>query len=201
MIKKCGILMLSLLILFVVPANAVQIGSQEESFNLNSGNEIKNFEIKDILLNNNEAADIKGTIYNKTTDLNSTVGNCTNGTFVNETTDLNSTVGNCTNGTFVNGTDVNGTVGNDTNGTVDEEKLKEQKQKLKENIISTLNIVSASSIVFTGVCLAIAAVLISIPEPSVLTKVLGLGFGIATVAGCAVSIGCVVAAVFVQWWM
>ena len=136
MIKKCGILMLSLLVLFVVPANAAQIGSQEESFNLNSGNEIKNFEIKDMLLNNNEAADINGTVTNEITDLNSTVSNCTKGTFVNETTDLNGTVGNCTNGTFVNGTDVNDTVGNDTNGTVDEEKLK-QKKALKENIIST----------------------------------------------------------------
>jgi hypothetical protein len=132
MIKKCGILMLSLLILFVVPANAVQIGSQENRFNLNSDNEIKNFEIKDMLLNNNETADNNGTVDNKTTDLNSTVGNCTNGTFVNETTGLNSTVSNCTNGTFVNGTDTNITVGNDTNGTVDEEKLKEQKKALKE---------------------------------------------------------------------
>jgi hypothetical protein len=199
MIKKCGILMLSLLILFIVPANAAQIGSQDGF--LSSSDEIESIEIKDMLLNNNETADINGTVTNETTDLNSTASNCTNGTFVNETTDLNSTVSNDTNGTFVNGTDVNSTVGNDTNGTVNEEKLKEQKQKLKENIISTLNIVAASSIVFTGVCVAIAAVLISIPEPSVLTKVLGLGFGIATVAGCAVSIGCVVTAVFIQWWM
>jgi hypothetical protein len=194
MIKKCGILMLSMLILFVVPANAAQIGSQD-SF-LSCSDEIKSIEIKDMLSNNNEAADFNGSVANETTDLNSTVGNDTNGTFVNETTDLNSTVGNCTNGTFVNGTDVNNTVGNDTNGTVDE-----QKKALKENIINTLNIVAVSATVFTGVCVTIAAVLIGIPEPSGLAKALGLGFGIATVVGCVVSVVSVVGALFVQWWM
>ncbi len=205
MMKKFWILILSLSILFVVPANAVQIEAEEDSF-LNSGNEMKTFEINDILLNNNETADINGTINNETTYLNGTVGNCTNGTFVNETTDLNSTVGNCTNGTFingtfVNGTDVNSTVGNDTNGTVDEEKLKEQKQKLKENIISTLNNVAAISAVCTGVLMTISSILVTVPEPTLITKVITVGCVVGTAVGCAVSIGCAIGALFLQWWM
>ena len=184
MIKKCGILMLSFLVLFVVPANAVQIGSQEDRFNLND-NEIKNIEIKDMLLNNNETADNNGTVTNETTDLNSTVGNYTNGTFVN------GTVGNAT----------NSTVGNATNSTADEEKLKEQKQKLKENVISTLNNVAAISAVVTGVCLTVASVLLGSPDVSGTSKVIGLGFAIVGAVGCAIGIGCAIGAMFVQWWM
>lgn len=177
MIKKFWILILSLSILFVVPANAVQIGSEEDRFNLYSGNEIKNFEIKDILLNNNETADINGTVTNETTDLNCTVGNCTNGTFVN------------------------GTVGNFTNGTVDEEKLKEQKKALKENIIGTLNNVGAISAVATGVLMTITTLLIAVPDPTWITKTITVGFAIGTAATAAVTVGCGIASIFVQWLM
>ncbi|ADZ10218.1 hypothetical protein Metbo_1999 [Methanobacterium lacus] len=185
MIKKCGILMLSLLVLFVVPANAVQIGSQEESFNLNSDNEIKNIEIKDMLLNNNETADINGTVTNETTDLNSTVGNYTNETFVN------STVGN----------DTNSTVGNDTNSTVDKEKLKEQKQKLKENIVNTLNNVGVISGVVGGVLMTMSSILITVPDPTWITKVITAGCIVGTAAAAAVSIGCAISSILVQWFM
>jgi hypothetical protein len=179
MMKKCGILMLSLLVLFVVPANAVQIGSQEESFNLND-NEIKNIEIKDMLLNNNETADINGTVSNQTTDLNSTVGN-----------DTNSTVGN----------DTNSTVGNDTNSTVDEEKLKGQKQKLKENIVNTLNNVGVISGVVGGVLMSISSILITVPDPTWITKVITVGCIVGTAAAAAVSIGCAISSILVQWFM
>jgi hypothetical protein len=182
MIKKFWILVLSLSILFVVPANAVQIGSEEDRSNLNSVNETKNFEIKDILLNNNQTAD-------------------TNGTVTNKTTDLNCTVGNFTNGTFVNGTTVNGTVGNLTNGTVDEEKLKEQKKTLKENIIGTLNNVGTISAVATGVLMTITTLLIAVPDPTWITKTITVGFAIGTAATAAVTIGCGIASIFVQWLM
>jgi len=201
MIKKIWILILSFSMLFVVPANAVQIGSEEDRFNLNSGNEIKNFEINEILLNNNETTYNNGTFTNETTDLNSTVGNCTNGTFVNETTILNCTVGNCTNGTFVNGTAVNGTVGNVTNGTVDEEKLKEEKKTLKENIIGTLNNIGTISAVATGVLMTITTLLIGVPDPTWITKTLTVGFAIGTAATAAVTIGCGIASILVQWLM
>jgi hypothetical protein len=201
MIKKLGIMILSICVLFVVPANAVQIGSEEDRFNLNSGNEIKNFEINEILLNNNETSDINGTVTNKTTDLNSTFGNYTNGTFVNQTTNLNSTVGNCTNGTFVNGTAVNGTVGNVTNGTVDEEKLKEQRKTLKENIIATSNTIGAISAVATGFLMTITTLLIGVQEPTGITKILTVGFALATVATGAVTVTCGIISIFVQWLM
>ena len=193
--------MLSLCMLFVVPANAVQIGSDEDRFNLSSGNEIKNFEIKDIFLNTNETADINGTVTNETTDLNGTVGNCTNGTFINETTDLNGTVGNCTNGTFINETAMNDTVGNVTNGTVDEEKLKEEKKTLKENIIGTLNNVGTISAVATGVLMTITTLLIAVPDPTWITKTITVGFAIGTAATAAVTIGCGIASILVQWLM
>jgi hypothetical protein len=211
MIKKLGIIILSICVLFVVPANAVQIGSEEDRFNLNSGNEIKNFEINEILLNNNETSDINGTITNKTTDLNSTFGNYTNETFVNQTTNLNSTVGNCTNGTFVNGTfvngtfvngtAVNGTVGNVTNGTVDEDKLKEQRKTLKENIIATSNTIGAISAVATGFLMTITTLLIGVQEPTGITKILTVGFALATVATGAVTVTCGIISIFVQWLM
>ncbi len=194
-------MILSICVLFVVPANAVQIGSEEDRFNLNSGNEIKNFEINEILLNNNETSDINGTVTNKTTDLNSTFGNYTNGTFVNQTTNLNSTVGNCTNGTFVNGTAVNGTVGNVTNGTVDEEKLKEQRKTLKENIIATSNTIGAISAVATGFLMTITTLLIGVQEPTGITKILTVGFALATVATGAVTVTCGIISIFVQWLM
>ena len=181
--------MLSICVLFVVPVNAVQTGSEEDRFNLMSGNEIKNFEINEILLYNNETSDINGTVTNETTDLNSTV------------TDLNSTVGNCTNGTFVNCTTVNGTVGNVTNGTVDEEKLKEEKKTLKENIIGTLNNVGTISAVATGVLMTITTLLIAVPDPTWITKTITVGFAIGTAATAAVTIGCGIASIFVQWLM
>lgn len=182
MIKKLGIMMLSIYVLFVVPVNAVQTGSEEDRFNLMSGNEIKNFEINEILLYNNETSDINGTVTNETTDLNSTVGNCTNGTFVNCTT-------------------VNGTVGNVTNGTVDEEKLKEEKKTLKENIIGTLNNVGTISAVATGVLMTITTLLIAVPDPTWITKTITVGFAIGTAATAAVTIGCGIASIFVQWLM
>ena len=174
--------MLSLCMLFVVPANAVQIGSDEDRFNLSSGNEIKNFEIKDIFLNTNETADINGTVTNETTDLNGTVGNCTNGTFINETA-------------------MNDTVGNVTNGTVDEEKLKEEKKTLKENIIGTLNNVGTISAVATGVLMTITTLLIAVPDPTWITKTITVGFAIGTAATAAVTIGCGIASILVQWLM
>lgn len=201
MIKKIWIIILSFSMLFAVPANAVQIGSEEDRFNLNSSNEIKNFEIKDILLNNNETTDINGTVTNETTDLNCTVANCTNGTFINETTVLNCTVGNCTNGTFVNGTAVNGTVGNVTNATIDEDELKEEKKTLKENIIGTLNNVGVISAVATGVLMTITTLLIAVPDPTWITKTLTVGFAIGTAATAAVTIGCGIASILVQWLM
>lgn len=182
MIKKIWILILSFSMLFAVPANAVQIGSEEDRFNLNSSNEIKNFEIKDILLNNNETTDINGTV-------------------TNETTDLYCTVANCTNGTFVNGTAVNGTVGNVTNATVDEDELKEEKKTLKENIIGTLNNVGVISAVATGVLMTITTLLIAVPDPTWITKTLTVGFAIGTAATAAVTIGCGIASILVQWLM
>lgn len=177
MIKKFWILILSFSVLFAVPANAVQMGSEEDRFNLYSGNEIKNFEIKDILLNNNETTDIKGTVTNETTDLNCTVANCTNGTAVN------------------------GTVGNVTNATVDEDELKEEKKTLKENIIGTLNNVGVISAVATGVLMTITTLLIAVPDPTWITKTLTVGFAIGTAATAAVTIGCGIASIFVQWLM
>ena len=195
MMKKFWMLILSLSILFVVPANAVQIGS-EEDFNLNSNNELKTSEINDILLNNNETVDINETVTNETTVLNCTVGNNTNGTFVNGTL-LNDTVGNYTNGTFINGTGVlNDTFDNNTDGTTNFEQ-----NDLKENILGTLTNVALITGVISGAFMTVGSILISIPEPTFVTKIATVGCVIGAAVTGAVSIGCGVACIFIYWLM
>ena len=195
MMKKFWILMLSLSILFVVPANAVQIGPEEYLFNLNNNNEFKTSEIND-LLNNNETVDINATLTNETNVLNGTVGNSTNGTFVNGTL-LNNTVGNYTNETFVNGTGVlNDTVGNNTNGT-----SKSEKNDLKENIIGTLTNVALITGVISGALMTVGSILISIPDPTLVTKIATVSCVIGAAVTGAVTVGCGVACIFIYWLM
>ena len=177
MMKKFWILMLSLSILFVVPANAVQIGQEEDLFNLNNNNEFKTSEIND-LLTNNETVDINATITNETTVLNGTGGNYTNETFVNGTSVLNDTVGNNTNGTS-----------------------KSEKNDLKENILGTLTNVALITGVISGALMTVGSILISIPDPTLVTKIATVSCVIGAAVTGAVTVGCGVACIFIYWLM
>ena len=187
--------MLSLSILCLGPASAVQIGSENE-FNLDSANELKPYEINKTVLNDNETADTNITLTNGTV-LNGTIGNYTNGTVTNETTVLNGTIGNYTNGTFVNGTSVlNDTVGNNTNGTA-----KPEKNDLKENILGTLTNVALISGVVSSVFMTVGSILISLPDPTLTTKAATVFCAVGAAITGGITIGCGVACIFIYWLM